>query len=237
MAWLRCVWDRPVWVFYGLPLIVFGLLVYKIHISYRMTRSMIIKCVSNIGIINHWFIWWYLYRPGWQKIANLDSTGWYIRHVSGCSFNKKVLSNCSKYYLVTVRVHKLHVGKCHLQTNMRTSYGSCMMSRINYGRFGKTQIEKPFSPNDLLIEREGVDNIKAVMCRLTLMFERNDSVWLMGDGLDWLLPAVQICLQSCQTNGYSVNVKQAPLYEKEILQIVHKFKNRLNNWREGHDKH
>ena len=85
---------------------------------------------------------------------------------------------------------------------------------------------------DILRDLKG-DDIQAVMYRLKMMHEKNDSVWLLCDGLDWLLPEVQSILLH-QTSGDSTI--QCPGNEQEREQLLHGFIGRLHDWRESLDK-
>ena len=73
-----------------------------------------------------------------------------------------------------------------------------------------------------------VSDDKELWRRLILMNETNDSVWLLCAGRDWLLPKVQTILQLQLTNGDGPTC--FPSNEKERIQLLQKFKGRLENW-------
>ena len=85
----------------------------------------------------------------------------------------------------------------------------------------------------LLADRIG-NNRQAVECRLNMMHERNNSVWLLGDGLDWLLPEVHISLLLHQPGGDTTS--QFPVNEQKEVQLQHKFASRLEDWRDSLDR-
>ena len=86
---------------------------------------------------------------------------------------------------------------------------------------------------DKLTDREG-DDMQEIIYRLTLMLETNDSVWLLCDSLDWLVPEVQNILKLQQTSSEKTN--QCPGDEQERIRLLHRFRGRLEDWRERTDK-
>ena len=78
------------------------------------------------------------------------------------------------------------------------------------------------------------DDMLTVAYRLSMMHKTNDSIWLLRDGLDWLLPEVQTVLLLQQTSGDITN--QCPAAEQEEVQLLQTFTSRLEDWRESLDK-
>ena len=80
------------------------------------------------------------------------------------------------------------------------------------------------------------DNVLSVTVtyRLSMMHENIDSVWLLHEGLDWLLPEVQILLLLQQTDGNPTH--QCPADGLDEVQLLQKFTNRLEDWRKDLDK-
>ena len=77
----------------------------------------------------------------------------------------------------------------------------------------------------LFSDRIGND-IETLAYRLKMMHETNDSVWLLCDGLDWILPKVQCFVpipRKCPADEH----------EQQELQLLPKFKSRLEDWREN----
>ena len=78
------------------------------------------------------------------------------------------------------------------------------------------------------------ENVLIVIYRLSMTHESIDSVWLLHDGLDWLLPAVQILLLLQQTGGNTTD--QCPADVLDEVQLLQKFTNRLEDWRKDLDE-
>ena len=72
------------------------------------------------------------------------------------------------------------------------------------------------------------DNMQKVAYRLKMMHERSDSVWLLGDCHDWVLPKVHTFLLLQQTVGDTTN--QCPADGQQDAQLLHKFTGRLIDW-------
>ena len=73
------------------------------------------------------------------------------------------------------------------------------------------------------------ENMQIVTYRLNMMHETNDSVWLLCDGLDWLLREVQIILLLQHTAGDTTN--RCSGYGQGEAQLLRKFISRLEDWR------
>ena len=86
----------------------------------------------------------------------------------------------------------------------------------------------------MLPDRIDANTVQTVTFRLCLMHETNDSVWLLCDGLDWLLREVQIILLLQQAGDDMAN--QCPADEQEELDLPCRFTHRLKDWWESLDK-
>ena len=86
----------------------------------------------------------------------------------------------------------------------------------------------------LFSDRIGND-IETLAYRLKMMHETNDSVWLLCDGLDWILPKVQCFVPIPRKNTGEDTAYQCPAdeHEQQELQLLPKFKSRLEDWREN----
>ena len=85
----------------------------------------------------------------------------------------------------------------------------------------------------MLRDRE-CEDMQTITYRLEMMHVRNDSVWLLCAGLDWLLPAVQNILQLQYTRGGRTN--PCPADKEGCVQLLHKFTSRIEDWKESLDK-
>ena len=80
-------------------------------------------------------------------------------------------------------------------------------------------------------DSEGEDT-RAVIYKLKMMLETNESVWLLCDGLDWLVPEIGNMLLQ-QTGGDEANQCPKNGHEQVLLQ---KFTGLLDDWRGCLDK-
>ena len=80
-------------------------------------------------------------------------------------------------------------------------------------------------------DRIGGDMQTVVIYRLKMMHKSNDSVWLLHDGLDWLLTEVQIMLLLEHTGRITTN--QYPVDAQEEGQPLDNFKSRLEVWQQS----
>ena len=89
-------------------------------------------------------------------------------------------------------------------------------------------------PIYLSLLRGMVPNMLTAPSRFIMMHKSNDSVWLLSDGLDLLLPEILNVLLQQQTHGDIAN--QCPADKQEEVKLLKKFTSRLEVWQESLDK-
>ena len=82
-----------------------------------------------------------------------------------------------------------------------------------------------------LFSDRGGDDMQTLAYRLKMLHERNDSIWLLCDGMDWILPKVHTFWMLQQTVGGNTT-NQCPVDQQQDvpLLLLRKFTGRLVDW-------
>ena len=113
---------------------------------------------------------------------------------------------------------------------------SLLEEKIRVQQFTKDQITLLLYIYTMCLFSDRIGNdIETLAYRLKMMHQTHDSVWLLCDDVDLILPKVQAFVPIPQQKTGEDTTKQCPAdeHEQQESQLLPKFKSRLEDWREN----